>query len=167
MKLLFNQKQIDKSVSIIAERLSKDMGGNDTPSVFVGLLNGGFMFFSDLTKQITHPIECDFLRVKSYSGKKQGDISILKDLETPIKGKDVYIVDDFYDSGKTMDTIVEYLELKKPNSIKVVTLLTRDFSPVPKVPSYFGFLLKDEWVCGYGMDDSKGYMRNNPNIYEI
>ena len=167
MKLLYSQKLIDQTVEKLGNKLTQDFEGSTSKKVFVGLLNGGFMFFSDLTKHINTPIECDLMRVKSYSGKKQGDIQITKDLETPIKGKDVYVVDDIYDSGNTMNTVVSYLELKKPNSISIVTLLTRDFSPIPKYPSYHGLIIKDEWVCGYGMDDSKGYMRNSPNIYEI
>ena len=167
MKLLYSQKLIDQTVEKLGNKLTQDFEGSTSKKVFVGLLNGGFMFFSDLTKHINTPIECDLMRVKSYSGKKQGDIQITKDLETPIKGKDVYVIDDIYDSGNTMNTVVSYLELKKPNSISIVTLLTRDFSPIPKCPSYHGLIIKDEWVCGYGMDDSKGYMRNSPNIYEI
>lgn len=169
MKILYNQKQIDKAVEKLGYDLTSDCldKGSTSKKIFVGLLNGGFMFFSDLTKKINVPIECDLMRVKSYSGKKQGDIQITKDLETPIKGKDVYLVDDIYDSGNTMNTVISYLKLKKPSSITIVTLLTRIESPIPKEPSYHGFVIKDEWVCGYGMDDSKGYMRNSPNIYEI
>ena len=166
MKLLFSEKQIQSTVKLLSENIRYDMDST-TPKVFVGLLNGAFMFYKDIVREINCPVECDFMRIKSYSGKKQGDIQITKDLETPIKGKDVYVVDDIYDSGNTMNVVTKYLDLKQPNSINIVTLLTRDFSPIPKMPSYHGFTIKDEWVCGYGMDDSKGYMRNNPNIYEI
>lgn len=166
MKLLYSEKQIQNTIKSLAKQIRQDMDPT-TPKIFVGLLNGAFMFYKDIVKEINHPVECDFMRVKSYSGKKQGDIQITKDLETPVKGKDIYIVDDIFDSGNTMNVVTSYLELKQPNSINIVTLLTRDFSPIPKYPSYHGFVIKDEWVCGYGMDDSKGYMRNNPNVYEI
>ena len=133
----------------------------------VGLLNGAFAFYSDLVRATPVDMECDFMRVKSYTNRKQGDIVISKDLETPIKGKHVYIVDDILDSGNTMNAVIDYLEVKKPASISIVTLITRETSPIPKQKSYHAFTIKDEWIVGMGMDNDKGHMRNIPSIWAL
>jgi len=166
MKILITQKEIDQLVRSVAKQIQQEWDAN-TDKVFICLLNGGYMFFSDLVKLLPDNIECDFMRVKSYHNKKQGDIQITKDLETPIKGKDVYIVDDIYDSGNTVTAVIEYLNVKHPNSVNIVTLITRESSPQPTVACYHGKTIGEEWLVGYGMDNSKGYMRNNPNIYAI
>jgi len=114
-------------------------------------------------------LECDFMRVKSYITKrKQGDIEITKDLETPIKGKHVYVIDDIYDTGNTVNAVVNYLRVKKPKSINVVTLLKRKNSPHKiDAPIYDVMTIGDEWVVGYGMDDENGHCRNYKNIYKV
>ena len=133
----------------------------------VGLLNGCFAFYSDLVRAVPLDVECDFMRVKSYVNRKQGDIQITKDLETRIKGKHVYLVDDILDSGNTMNAVLDYLQVKKPSSISIVTLITRETSPTPKEKSYHAFTIKDEWIVGYGMDNDKGHMRNLPSIWAL
>ena len=106
MNVLFNRKAIQAQVETLALSISEDHYDDPTPVVFICLLNGGYMFFTDLTREIEFPIECEFMRVKSYvSKKKQGDIQITKDLETSIKGKHVYLVDDIYDTGNTMKAV--------------------------------------------------------------
>ena len=133
----------------------------------VGLLNGCFAFYSDLVRAVPLDVECDFMRVKSYVNRKQGDIQITKDLETRIKGKHVYLVDDILDSGNTMNAVLDYLQVKKPSSISIVTLITRETSPTPEEKSYHAFTIKDEWIVGYGMDNDKGHMRNLPSIWSL
>ena len=105
--------------------------------------------------------------------RKQGDIQITKDLETAIKGKHVYIIDDILDSGNTMAKVIEYLQIKWPKTINVITLLKRKNTPF-NLKNYnvvgteeFGFEINDEWVIGYGMDNDKGYCRNYKNIYSL
>ena len=168
MQQLINAKDIDIQTKIIAKKISAEHSGDRTPVVMVGLLNGAFMFYADLVRNLTIDVECDFMRVKSYIGKKkQGDIQILKDLETPIKGKHVYLVDDILDSGNTMNALIELLEVKHPASITIVTLLTRETSPIPKQASYHAFTIKDEWVVGFGMDNEKGYARNYRDVFAL
>ena len=165
---LINEKDIDIRTKIIAKQISDDHRGDKTPVVMVGLLNGAFMFYADLVRNMSIDVECDFMRVKSYVSKnKQGDIQITKDLETPIKGKHVYLVDDIYDTGNTMKAVIDYLEVKKPASISIVSLVTRETSPIPKQPSYHAFTIKDEWLVGFGMDNDKGYLRNLPSIWSL
>ena len=168
MQQLIDAKDIDIQTKIIAKKISAEHSGDKTPIVMVGLLNGAFMFYADLVRNMTVDVECDFMRVKSYIGKKkQGDIQILKDLETPIKGKHVYLVDDILDSGNTMNALIELLEVKHPASISIVTLLTRETSPIPKQASYHAFTIKDEWVVGFGMDNDKGYARNYKSVFAL
>ena len=168
MQQLIKAQDIDIQTKIIAKKISAEHNGDRTPVVMVGLLNGAFMFYADLVRNLTIDVECDFMRVKSYIGKKkQGDIQILKDLETPIKGKHVYLVDDILDSGNTMNALIELLEVKHPASISIVTLLTRETSPIPKQASYHAFTIKDEWVVGFGMDNEKGYARNYRDVFAL
>jgi hypoxanthine phosphoribosyltransferase len=168
MKELLSAKDIDIQTKIVAKQISDDHRGDRTPVVMVGLLNGAFMFYADLVRNMKIDVECDFMRVKSYVSKnKQGDIQITKDLETPVKGKHIYIVDDIYDSGNTMKAVIDYLEVKKPASISIVTLVTRATSPIPEQKSYHAFTIDDEWLVGFGMDNDKGYCRNYPSILAL
>ena len=167
MKQLITEKQIDIQSKIVAKQINDKHRGDKTPVVFVGLLNGCFMFYSDFIKNITFDMECDFMRVKSYIGKKkQGDVEITKDLETSIKGKHVYIVDDIYDTGNTVQAVIRYLQVKNPSEISIVTLLKRNDSPV--ISNHYNVIeIADEWVIGYGLDNDNGYCRNYKTIYEI
>ena len=167
MRELINVKDIDIQTKIIGKRIADDHRGDKTPIVMVGLLNGCFAFYSDLVRAMPIDIECDFMRVKSYINRKQGDIQITKDLETRIKGKHVYIVDDIYDTGNTMKAVIEYLEVKKPSSISIVSLIVRDTSPIPEQKSYHAFTIDDEWVVGMGMDSEKGLHRNLKSIWAL
>ena len=168
MRELLSAKDIDIQTKIIAKKISDEHRGDKTPVVMVGLLNGAFMFYADLVRNMSIDVECDFMRVKSYISKnKQGDIQITKDLETPIKGKHVYLVDDIYDTGNTMQAVIDYLEVKHPASISIVSLVTRETSPIPKQPSYHAFTIKEEWLVGFGMDNDKGYLRNLPSIWAL
>jgi hypoxanthine phosphoribosyltransferase len=167
MKELFSAKDIEFQTKIIGKQIADDHRGDRTPVVMIGLLNGAFAFYSDLVRATPIDMECDFMRVKSYTNRKQGDIQITKDLETPIKGKHVYLVDDILDSGNTMNAVIDYLEVKKPASISIVTLITRETSPIPEQKSYHAFTIKDEWIVGMGCDDEKGHMRNSPSIWAL
>ena len=170
MKQIISPEQLQIKIKILAKQLSDDHRDDKTPIVAVCILNGGFMFFTDFVRAMPIDLECGFMRVKSYvSKRKQGDIQITKDLETPIKGKHVYIIDDIYDTGNTMKAVVEYLRVKKPKSLNIVTLLRRESSPIFHLDcAYYNVIdIKDEWVVGYGMDDEKGLCRNYNTIYEV
>ena len=174
MKELIPAKDIDIQTKIIGKQITDLHREDKTPVVMVGLLNGAFMFYSDLVRAISIDIECDFMRVKSYiSKRKQGDIEITKDLETPIKGKHVYLVDDIFDTGNSMKAVTEYLEVKKPSSINIVTLVKRKESKWDPLKSTivesfkYGFEIDDEWIVGMGCNDDKGYCRNYPAILAL
>jgi len=163
--ILFTSEQIQDKVTQIAHSIDFKHTADDDV-IMICVLNGGFMFFSDLVKNMSTDVELDFIRAKSYNGQDQGVVHILKDIETNIEGKDVYVVDDFYDTGSTLDRILEHLSTQNPKSIQIVTLLTRDVSPIPECPHTTGFIIRDEWVVGYGMDNNSKE-RNLDYIYAL
>jgi hypoxanthine phosphoribosyltransferase len=167
LRELITAEDIDIQTKILGKRISDNHRDDKTPVIMVGLLNGCYAFYSDVVRAMPIVVECDFMRVKSYIKRKQGDIQITKDLETPVKGKHVYIVDDIYDTGNTMTAVIEYLEVKHPSSISIVSLITRETSPTPTQKLYKAFTIKDEWVIGYGMDDEKGHNRNLRSIWAL
>jgi hypoxanthine phosphoribosyltransferase len=163
--ILFSSEDIQNKVAQMAAYIDRKHTEEDDV-VMICVLNGGFMFFSDLVKHMWKDVEIDFIRAKSYNGQDQGVVHILKDIETNIEGKHVYVVDDFYDTGNTLDRILEHLSTQNPKSIQMVTLLTRDISPIPDYPHTTGFMIKDEWVVGYGMDNNSKE-RNLDYIYTL
>jgi hypoxanthine phosphoribosyltransferase len=163
--ILFTQDQIQNKVREMADEINSRHQTTDD-IVIICVLNGGFMFFSDLVQNISTDVEIDFIRAKSYNGQDQGVVHILKDIETNIEGKHVYVVDDFYDTGNTLNRILEHLSTQNPKSLQIATLLTRDTSPIPDYPHTTGFMVKDEWLIGYGLDDN-GKKRNLPYICSI
>ena len=170
MKEAISRKELDIKIKILAKKINDEHRNDPTPVVLVCILNGGFMFFSDLVKQITVPIEIDFIRCKSYFGKKQGDLVITKDLETKIKGKHVYLVDDILDSGNTMVAVKKFLQVKEPKSTTPVVAIYKkhvDFDDVLHILYQDCDSIFDPWYIGYGMDDEKGYNRNLKTIYTI
>ena len=170
MEPAISEKELDIQVKILAKRISDEHRNNPTPVVLVCILNGAFMFFSDLVKQITVPIEVDFIRCRSYYGKKQGDLVVSKDLETKIKGKHVYLVDDILDSGNTMKAVSNFLKVKEPKTITPVVAIYKesvDFEKVLHILYQDSDSIFDPWYIGYGMDDEKGHNRNLSTIYTI
>jgi hypoxanthine phosphoribosyltransferase len=167
LRELITAEDIDIQTKILGKRISDNHRDDKTPVIMVGLLNGCYAFYSDIVRAMPIVVECDFMRVKSYVNRKQGDIQITKDLETPVKGKHIYIVDDIYDTGNTMTAVIEYLEVKHPSSISIVSLITRETSPTPTQKLYKAFTIKDEWVIGYGMDDENGHNRNLKSIWAL
>lgn len=170
MKQAISEKELDFKLKLIAKQISDEHRDDPTPVVLVCILNGGFMFFSDLVKQINIPIEIDFIRCKSYLGRKQGDLVVTKDLETKIKNKHVYLVDDILDSGNTMKAVSKFLSVKEPKTITPVTAIYKESGDFDKVlhilyqPTDSAF---DPWYIGYGMDDENGHNRNLSTIYTI
>ena len=170
MEQAISEKELDIQIRILAKKINDEHRNDPTPVVLVCILNGGFMFFSDLVKQITVPIEIDFIRCKSYLGRKQGDLVVTKDLETKIKGKHVYLVDDILDSGNTMKAVSKFLQVKEPKSIIPVAAIYKesgDFDKVLHILKQETDSVFDPWYIGYGMDDEKGHNRNLNTIYTI
>ena len=147
MITLFTEREIKNKVDEIAYNIKKKQ--HSEPPVFICVLNGAFMFFTDLVKQVGD-CRIDFIRAKSYDGVKQGEIRILKSITVDIEGKDVYLIDDIYDSGNTMNRLVKHLQYLNPKSITPVTLFKKHYSNAEGL--IYGFELKDEYfLVGYGI----------------
>jgi hypoxanthine phosphoribosyltransferase len=160
MITLFTEKEIKNKVGEIAYNIKKRQ--HEQPPVFICVLNGAFMFFTDLVKQVGN-CEIDFISAKSYNGTTQGEIRILKTITIDIKGKDVYLIDDIYDSGNTMNRLIKHLQYNNPKSITPITLFKKQYSNNKDL--IHGFELVDEhWLVGYGLDAADGTKRNLPHI---
>ena len=163
MITLFTEREIKNKVGEIAYNIKKTK--HDLPPVFICVLNGAFMFFTDLVKQVGD-CHIDFIRAKSYENQSQGEIRILKSIDIDIEGKDVYLVDDIYDSGNTMNRLVKHLQYNNPKSITPVTLFKKHYSNTDGL--IYGFELTNEhWLIGYGLDAENGLKRNQKHITGI
>jgi hypoxanthine phosphoribosyltransferase len=159
-QILFTELELQNKVGEIAYNILKKE--HDFPPVFICVLNGAFMFFTDLVKRVDE-CEIDFIRAKSYNGITQSIVKISKSVEIDISRKDVYLIDDIYDTGETMKALTQHLNLSGPKSITPVTLFKRWSSHNPDL--IYGFELHDEsWLVGYGLDDEKGLQRNLKHI---
>ena len=158
--ILFTEQEIKNKVGEIAYNIKKRQ--HKEPPVFICVLNGAFMFFTDLVKQVGD-CHIDFIRAKSYENQSQGEIRILKSIDIDIEGKDVYLVDDIYDSGNTMNRLVKHLQYNNPKSITPVTLFKKHYSNTDGL--IYGFELTNEhWLIGYGLDAENGLKRNQKHI---
>ena len=161
--VLFTEKEIQTRVKSLALEVSYKNNPENSSRVMIGVLNGAFMFFTDLVRNMKVDCEIDFMQAKSYLGQVQDRVDILKDVSIDLKDKDVFIVDDIYDSGNTMKRLVAHLQTKGPKSITPVTLFKRSFSNMDGL--MHGFELQNEtWLVGYGLDATNGTKRNQPFI---
>ena len=164
-EVLISEEQLQNKVAELAAALSAEYAGKDP--VFVGVLKGVVLFFSDVVKRITIPCEIDFMCVSSYSGTNStGVMQLKKDVSTDIKGRHVVILEDIFDTGNSLDFTYNYLMSKEPASLKVVTLLDKPERRNPKVTlqaDYTGFVIPNEFVVGYGLDYDEKF-RNLPYI---
>lgn len=163
-RVLLTAEDIDRAVRRIGEQISRDYKWKNL--MVVGVLKGSVVFMADLIRHITVPLRMDFLAISSYGGgaKSSGVVRILKDLEYPIEGYDVLIVEDILDSGLTLSYIADMLEARNPASIRICTLLNKPERRRVRVePDYEGYKVPDEFVVGYGLDYNECY-RNLPYI---
>lgn len=165
MNYSIHQADIEEHVRVIGKRINDDWFQKEEPIVFVCVLNGAFMFFSDLVKHLNFKTEIDFIRIKSYTDKEQEKFVITKNIEIPIENKHVFIIDDIADTGNTMDELISLFKQGNPTSIQTVTLLKRHSSKY--TPDYYGAEIHhNEWFYGYGMD-LKGYQRNLSDLLVV
>jgi hypoxanthine phosphoribosyltransferase len=161
-RVLFTQTKIQQRVAELGTQISRDY--TDREPVLVGVLRGVICFIADLMRNVSVPTNVDFMAVSSYEGNGQGAVRIQKDLDLNIKGRDVILVEDIVDTGMTLNHVIEYLETKRPASIKVCTLLDKRARRLIEVPlEYVGFEIPDEFVVGYGLDFHQRF-RNLPFI---
>ena len=165
-ELMLEYEQIKKRIRLLAIQLNVDFE-NRIP-VFIGVLNGSFIFLADLIKEIHISSEVSFVKVSSYQGEKSsGKIKKEIGLQMPLKDRDVIIVEDIVDSGKTLEYLLEMINQENPASVNVCTLLLKPKSLKLKIDeiNYIGFEISDEFVVGYGLDYN-GLGRNLRDIYK-
>lgn len=164
VRVLLSEKEVDDRIQAIGDQISRDYEGKQVHLVCV--LKGGSFFMCELAKRITVPVSLDFMSVSSYGKdtKSSGVVKIVKDLDESIKGKDVLVVEDIVDSGRTLSYLLEMLGDRGPASLRLCTLLDKPERRVVNVKvDYTGFEIPDEFVVGYGLDYDQRY-RNLPYI---
>ncbi len=158
--------EIQQAISRLADIINKDYQGKEV--LFLSVLNGAFMFTSDLMKKITLDCEISFMKVSSYAGTEStGRIDELIGLNTSVTNRNIIILEDIVDTGITIDKVIKLLELQDPSSIEVCTILFKEEAyKGHHPPKYFGFEIPNKFVVGYGLDyDQLG--RNLPEIYQV
>ena len=164
VRVLVEEEEVDKRIRDLGEQISKDYEGKEVHLICV--LKGGVFFMCELAKRITVPVSMDFMSVSSYGDgtASSGVVKIAKDLDETLEGKDVLIVEDIIDSGRTLHYLLEVLKKRQPKSMRLCTLLDKPDRRVADVKvDYVGFEIPDEFVVGYGLDYAQKY-RNLPYI---
>jgi hypoxanthine phosphoribosyltransferase len=163
-EVLYSEEQIQDKIKELGEQISSEYEGKNP--LVICVLKGAFIFMADLVKQIKVPLELDFMAVSSYgqSTKSSGVVKIIKDLDVPVEGRHILIVEDIIDSGLTLSYLIDVLERRNAKSISVVALFNKPARRTVELePDYSGYELPDEFVVGYGLDYAEKY-RNLPFI---
>lgn len=163
-EVLITQKQLQHKVAELGQQISRDYKGR--APLLLCVLKGALMFVADLARAIELPLEMDFMVISSYGSatESSGVVRIVKDLEEPIAGKDVLVVEDIVDSGLTLNYLLEVLRTRNPASLRVCTLIDKVKERDKVVtPDYIGFQVADRFVVGYGLDYAQHY-RNLPYV---
>ncbi len=165
VEILLSEQEVDDRIAAIGKQISEDYQGKTIHMICI--LKGGAPFMCELAKRVTVPVSLDFMSVSSYGAgtSSSGIVKIVKDLDEPLEGKDVIIVEDIIDSGRTLSHLLEIFKQRNPASIKLCTLLDKPERRVVKDVNvdYVGFRIPDEFVVGYGLDYDQRY-RNLPYI---
>lgn len=162
--VLISEEQVENRIAEIAEQLSREYAGKTIH--LIGVLKGSVFFMCELAKKMTVPVTMDFMSVSSYGNdtKSSGVVKLIKDLDENIQGREVVLVEDIMDSGRTLSYLVKILKERKPASFKMITLLDKPERRVVDIePDITGFEVPDRFVVGYGLDCAQKY-RNLPYI---
>jgi hypoxanthine phosphoribosyltransferase len=149
----------------LAARINRDMDGN--VPIFICVLNGAFMFFADLVRQVTIDCEVDFIKLSSYGEEKisSGQVELVKDLSCEVEGRHIVLVEDIVDTGYSIEFMKNWIEKKRPASLKIVTLLHKpESTKISHELDYIGFEIPPRFVVGFGLDYAQK-ARNLPAIY--
>ena len=164
ISVMISEEEIDKRIREMGEQISKAYAGKTVH--LIGILRGGAFFMCELAKRITVPVTIDFMSASSYGNGtiSSGTIKITKDTDESIEGRNVIVVEDIVDTGRTLSYLLEMLKARKPESIALCTLLDKPERRTHQVKvDYTGFQVPDEFVVGYGLDYAQKY-RNLPYI---
>jgi hypoxanthine phosphoribosyltransferase len=164
-KVLLSEEQIQNKIKELGAILTEEYA--DKNPIIVGVLKGVVMFFGDMVKRISVPCQIDFMWISSYSGtSSSGNMIIRKDVSADLEGRHVVILEDIFDTGRSLDFTFKHLLSKNPASLRICTLLDKPERRDPAVtlqPDYTGFVIPNEFVVGYGLDYSERY-RNLPYV---
>ncbi len=164
-EVLISSEQIQAKVQELAAQLNRDYEGKNP--VFVGVLKGVVMFFADVVKNVTIPCQIDFMWISSYAGtNSSGNMVVKRDVSADLKGRHVVILEDIFDTGRSLDFTYKHLLSKEPASLRVCTLLDKPSRRDPKVTmkaDFVGFEIPNEFVVGYGLDYNEQF-RNLPYV---
>jgi len=163
-EVLYSEEEISAVVKDLGAQLTKEYAGKNP--LVIGVLKGAVMFMTDLSRAMDCDLELDFMDVSSYGAgmESSGDVKILKDLDTTVDGRDLLIVEDIIDTGRTLSYLIEIFKYRKAKSIKVVTLMDKKERRVVNLEAdYIGINVPNEFVVGYGLDFNEKY-RNLPYI---
>jgi len=164
IRVMYSEEEVTARIQEIADQINRDYEGKEVH--LIGILRGGSFFMCDLAKRITVPVTIDFMSASSYgmSTTSSGVVKIVKDLEESILGRNVIVVEDIIDTGRTLSYLLEMLRERGPESLKLCTLLNKPDRRVVEVNiDYNGYTIPDEFVVGYGLDYAQRY-RNLPYI---
>jgi len=163
IKELISKEKIEKRIEELAEQISRDYEGRNIE--FIVVLKGAAIFAVELAMKLKPNVRFDFIEISSYSGTEStGILKVNKDLKADIEGKDVLIVEDIIDTGRTLSYLKEYLLSKNPKSLKICTLVSKPSRRIVDVPiDYNGFEIEDKFIVGHGFDIDEDY-RNLPYI---
>ena len=152
-KVLFSEEEIKQAVARLAADIKQDYQGKQP--LLIGILKGSFVFMADLIRQLQLPVEVDFVKLSSYGAGKEtsGKVKVVQGLKTPIKERDVLVVEDIVDTGLTLSFLLDYLRKKKPASLRLCALTDKPSRrQVPVTINYLGFTVPDKFIVGYGID---------------
>ncbi len=164
IEVMIDEETVEARIAEIAKQLSEEYEGKTLH--IIGVLKGSVFFMCELAKKLTVPVTMDFMSVSSYGNdtKSSGVVKLIKDLDESIEGRNVVLIEDIMDSGRTLFYLIKILKARKPASFKVVTLLDKpDRRVVELEPDITGFVIPDRFVVGYGLDCAQKY-RNLPYI---
>jgi len=152
-KILIPQDKIRQAVAKLAAAIRQDYKGKQP--LLIGILKGSFVFMADLVSELGLPVEVDFVKVSSYGAgmETSGKVRMMHGLKTPIKGRDVLVVEDIVDTGLTVSFLMNYLQKKKPSSLRLCALTDKPSRhQVPVTIDYLGFTVPNKFIVGYGID---------------
>jgi len=165
-KTLFDKKQISQRIQHLGKTITEDFNGEEL--ICVGVLKGAFIFLADLVREIDLPCQVEFIGVSSYEGTEStGNVRLTHDLSADIQGKNVLLVEDIIDTGRTIDYLLDTLKVRGPKKIKVATFLSKpECQVMQNQVDYVGFEISKEFVIGYGLDLDQRY-RNLPFLGQV
>ena len=164
IRIMLTEQEVNEKIAQIAARISEDYAGESVHLICV--LKGSIFFTCELAKRITLPVTLDFMSVSSYGNgtESSGNVRINKDLDEPLDGKNVLVIEDIIDSGRTLSYLMDNLGARNPKSLRLCTLLDKPDRRVTNIQvDYTGFMIPDEFVVGYGLDYAQKY-RNLPFV---